>query len=64
MEDVHNLEAIQASLDSGAFTGMMLNYQERRIYWSHEQIDRAIGADRVPPELSVRQLLAAYEERT
>jgi choline monooxygenase len=64
MEDVTNLEAIQASLDSGAFTGMMLNYQERRIYWSHEQIDRAIGADRVPPELAVQQLLAPYVERS
>jgi choline monooxygenase len=63
MEDVENLEAIQASLDSGAFTGMMLNYQERRIYWSHEQIDRAIGAARLPPELAVRQLLEPYVER-
>jgi phenylpropionate dioxygenase-like ring-hydroxylating dioxygenase large terminal subunit len=62
-EDVKNLEAIQASLNSGAFTGMLLNYQERRIYWSHEAIDRAIGADRVPPELAVRQVLSPFCER-
>jgi phenylpropionate dioxygenase-like ring-hydroxylating dioxygenase large terminal subunit len=63
MEDVANLEAIQSSLNSGAFTGMMLNYQERRIYWSHEQIDRAIGSGNVPPELAVKQLLTPFIER-
>ena len=62
MEDVENLEAIQASLNSGAFTGMMLSYQERRIYWSHEQIDRTIGAGRLPPELAVKQVLAPFME--
>jgi nitrite reductase/ring-hydroxylating ferredoxin subunit len=61
-EDVTNLEAIQASLNSGAFTGMALNYQERRIYWSHEEIDRRIGADLLPPELRVTQLLAPFVE--
>jgi hypothetical protein len=63
MEDVENLEAIQASLNSGAFTGMMLNYQERRIYWSHEQIDRAIGLNRVPAELAVKQVLGPFVEQ-
>ncbi|MCC5871414.1 MAG: aromatic ring-hydroxylating dioxygenase subunit alpha [Gammaproteobacteria bacterium] len=61
-EDVRNLEAIQASLDSGAFTGMMLNYQERRIYWSHEEIDRVIGVEEVPEELRVAQLLEPFVE--
>ncbi len=63
MEDVLNLEAIQASLNSGAFTGMMLNYQERRIYWSHEQIDRAIGAAQVPEGLAVTPMLEPWVER-
>jgi len=63
MEDVENLEAIQASLNSGAFTGMMLGYQERRIYWSHEQIDRVIGGDKVPSELAVKQLLSPFMEQ-
>lgn len=62
-EDVQNLEAIQASLESGAFTGMMLNYQERRIYWSHEQIDRKISAARIPPELAVKPVLEPYVEQ-
>jgi hypothetical protein len=42
---------------------MMLGYQERRIYWSHEQIDRTIGAERVPPELAVEQVLSPYVEQ-
>lgn len=61
-EDVRNLEAIQASLNSGAFTGMLLGYQERRIYWSHEEIDRVIGADLVPHDLAVAQVLGHFAE--
>jgi phenylpropionate dioxygenase-like ring-hydroxylating dioxygenase large terminal subunit len=61
-EDVSNLEAIQSSLDSGAFTGMMVNYQERRIYWSHEEIDRRIGPERIPAELRVKQVLSRFVE--
>ena len=62
-EDVSNLEAIQASLNSGAFTGMALNYQERRIYWTHEEIDRRIGADNIPPGLAVKQVLSRFVEQ-
>jgi phenylpropionate dioxygenase-like ring-hydroxylating dioxygenase large terminal subunit len=62
-EDMMNLAPIQASLDSGAFTGMMINYQERRIYWLHEEIDRRIGADNVPPELAVQQVLSDFVEQ-
>jgi phenylpropionate dioxygenase-like ring-hydroxylating dioxygenase large terminal subunit len=61
-EDMANLGSIQESLESGAFTGMMLNYQERRIYWTHEEIDRRIGAERIPPSLRVRQVLGGYVE--
>jgi choline monooxygenase len=61
-EDVENLEAIQASLESDAFTGMMLGYAERRIYWSHEEIDRCIGPERIPAELRVAQVLAPFVE--
>jgi nitrite reductase/ring-hydroxylating ferredoxin subunit len=61
-EDMMNLAPIQASLDSGAFTGMSINYQERRIYWLHEEIDRRIGAERIPAGLAVEQLLGGYVE--
>jgi phenylpropionate dioxygenase-like ring-hydroxylating dioxygenase large terminal subunit len=61
-EDMMNLAPIQASLDSGAFTGMTINYQERRIYWLHEEIDRRIGADTIPPGLAVKQILSPFVE--
>nr|WP_087574139.1 aromatic ring-hydroxylating dioxygenase subunit alpha [Sphingomonas sp. CDS-1] len=62
-EDLMNLEGIQASLNSEAFTGMMINYQERRIYWFHEEIDRRIGAERLPVDLIVEPKLAPWCER-
>jgi phenylpropionate dioxygenase-like ring-hydroxylating dioxygenase large terminal subunit len=61
-EDMMNLAPIQASLDSGAFTGMTINYQERRIYWLHEEIDRRIGAEAIPPGLAVAQVLSPFVE--
>lgn len=42
---------------------MPLNYQERRIYHWHEELDRRIGAERVPAELRVQPLLEPYYER-
>lgn len=61
-EDLMNLEGIQASLNSEAFTGMMINYQERRIYWFHEEIDRRIGMNNIPANLIVEPKLAAWCE--
>lgn len=61
-EDFQFLAGIQRSLDSGAFTGMMLCHQERRIYWMHEEFDRRIGVERIPAELRVPQLLAPFVE--
>jgi hypothetical protein len=42
---------------------MMINYQERRIYWFHEEIDRRIGADAIPKGLAVEQVLAGHVEQ-
>ncbi|MEX6722865.1 aromatic ring-hydroxylating oxygenase subunit alpha [Parapedomonas caeni] len=61
-EDFQFLAGIQRSLESGAFTGMKLCYQERRIYWMHEEFDRRIGVERIPPELRVTQLLSPFVE--
>lgn len=61
-EDLQFLASIQRSLESGAFTGMMLNYQERRIYWLHEEIDRRIGPDRIPAPLRVTPMLGSFVE--
>lgn len=63
-EDMMNLAPIQRSLQSGGFTGMMINYQERRIYWFHEEVDRRIGALRVPDKLKVQQVLSPFVEHT
>jgi phenylpropionate dioxygenase-like ring-hydroxylating dioxygenase large terminal subunit len=58
-EDLQFAEHIQKSVESPGFRGMTLNYQERRIYHWHEELDRRIAAaglsipesQRVPPML-------------
>jgi phenylpropionate dioxygenase-like ring-hydroxylating dioxygenase large terminal subunit len=62
-EDFANLAPMQRSLESPAMRGIPINYQERRIWHFHEQLDRMIGIDRIPAELRVAQLLDRYVER-
>ncbi len=62
-EDMQNMAPMQRSIDSPALKGMRTNYQERRIWHLHEQIDRLIGAERIPAELRVPQLLGPYIEQ-
>ena len=62
LEDLANLAAIQRSVESGGLTAMTLSYQERRIYHQHEELDRRIGADLVPPALRVEPVLAGRTE--
>ena len=50
-------------MDVTGDTGVPINYQERRIWHLHEEIDRIIGPDRIPEELRVPELLARYVER-
>ncbi|HVW67390.1 MAG TPA: aromatic ring-hydroxylating dioxygenase subunit alpha [Steroidobacteraceae bacterium] len=61
-EDLQFAEAIQESLMSAGFKGMPLNYQERRIYHWHEELDRRIGPERIPPELRVQPRLSPFWE--
>lgn len=61
-EDLQFAPQIQESLLGGGFRGMPLNYQERRIYHWHEELDRRIGLNEVPPEARVTQLLGAWVE--
>ena len=58
-EDLQFAAAIQESVQSPGFRGMPLNYQERRIYHWHEELDRRIGAEHIAPELRVAPLLGA-----
>ena len=61
-EDLTVLPGMQASIDAGSLPGLTLSSQERRIYPLHEQIDRAIGAERLPEELRVPAVLGPYIE--
>jgi phenylpropionate dioxygenase-like ring-hydroxylating dioxygenase large terminal subunit len=62
-EDERNMAPMHASMKSPALTGLRINYQERRIWHLHEEIDRVIGPERIPPELRLEPLLAPYLER-
>ncbi|NOT57991.1 MAG: aromatic ring-hydroxylating dioxygenase subunit alpha, partial [Deltaproteobacteria bacterium] len=62
-EDVSFVGPIQESMTSPGFRGVPLNYQERRIYHWHAELDRRIGMDRVPVHLRVPSLLDAWVER-
>jgi phenylpropionate dioxygenase-like ring-hydroxylating dioxygenase large terminal subunit len=61
-EDLQFAAAIQQSVMSPGFKGMPLNYQERRIYHWHEELDRRIGSERIPAHLRVPPLLERYRE--
>jgi phenylpropionate dioxygenase-like ring-hydroxylating dioxygenase large terminal subunit len=59
-EDTQFAEQIQVSVESPGFEGMNLNYQERRIYHWHEELDRRIGVERVPSHLRVQPKLDGF----
>ena len=59
-EDEMNMAPMQRSMESPALTGIPINYQERRIWHLHEEIDRIIGPDNIPAELGVEPLLDPY----
>ena len=61
-EDMMNMAPMQRSLESPAMRGVPINYQERRIWHFHEQLDRTIGVERIPEALRVPELLTAYIE--
>lgn len=63
-EDLQFAPQIQESLESKGFRGMPLNYQERRIYHWHEELDRRIGLNQVPPAARVEQVLQDQVVRT
>jgi phenylpropionate dioxygenase-like ring-hydroxylating dioxygenase large terminal subunit len=61
-EDEMNMAPMQRSMESPALKGIPINYQERRIWHLHEEIDRVMG-DHVPEHLRVAQVLGPYVER-
>lgn len=63
-EDLQFAEKIQKSVESPGFRGMTLNYQERRIYHWHEELDRRFDRTgvEVPARLRIQPLLEPYYE--
>jgi phenylpropionate dioxygenase-like ring-hydroxylating dioxygenase large terminal subunit len=63
-EDLQFAEKIQTSVESPGFRGMTLNYQERRIYHWHEELDRRIAESGIelPSNLRVEPRLERYCE--
>ena len=53
---------MQKAMESPTYDGTPLFYKERRIYNMQEVIDRVIGVERIPPEMTVAQLLDKYIE--
>jgi phenylpropionate dioxygenase-like ring-hydroxylating dioxygenase large terminal subunit len=62
-EDLDLAPQIQRSMESPGFLGTRVNYQERRIYHWHEELDRRIGIDRVPDHLRIAPRLSGMIER-
>lgn len=59
-EDTQFAPQIQASVEGPGFKGIPLNYQERRIYHWHEELDRRIGLNHVPADLAVKPCLSEW----
>ena len=57
LEDTATSEEIQVSIQSDAFRGIPLGYQEARIYHWHQAADAMIGRDAIPGELRVEQVI-------
>jgi phenylpropionate dioxygenase-like ring-hydroxylating dioxygenase large terminal subunit len=62
-EDLGNLTFMQNSFEAGTIESIPLNYQERRIYYLHEAIDRSIGEELIPAQLRVPSLLSEFVEQ-
>ena len=62
LEDLEPQSHIQRSYQSRGVTHLNLQYQEYRIYHVHVELDRWIGADRVPAELLLDDCLSEYVE--
>jgi len=58
-EDMHLFPSIQRAMRKGDIPHLLLSTQEIHIQWYHEHLDRAIGIERIPPELRVDPVLSS-----
>ncbi len=63
-EDVALVEQIQSAVHSEGFKDIPLSYQERRLYHWHEELDRRIGAEQIPPAMRVTPALEPWVTET
>jgi phenylpropionate dioxygenase-like ring-hydroxylating dioxygenase large terminal subunit len=63
LEDLASQASAQKAMQCGALDVLRLQYQERRIRYVHEELDRRIGAERVAPPLRVPPLLDPFVEK-
>lgn len=56
-EDMQFGDGIQKGVESYAFGGVPLNYQEARLYHWHQSVDEIIGIENIPPELRVTPVI-------
>lgn len=61
-EDVELFGGLQRSLASGVLSSILMGYQERALYWYQEEIDRQIGAENIPDDLRLTQVLLPFAE--
>ena len=57
---MNRIEALTREIPGTSVDWSGLSYQERRIYHWHEELDRRIGAERVPPALRVQPMLERW----
>ena len=62
-EDLGNLAFMQKSFEAGTIESIPLGFQERRIYYLHEMIDRSIGDELIPTRLRVPAMLEEFIEQ-
>jgi phenylpropionate dioxygenase-like ring-hydroxylating dioxygenase large terminal subunit len=63
-EDLEFAAKLQESVEGPGFMDIPLNYQERRIYHWHEEVDRRIGIERVPAPMRVAQVLGDWVDKS
>jgi hypothetical protein len=44
---------MQSSIEQGVIDSIRFSYQESRLYYLHEEIDRCIGVEMIPEHLRV-----------